>query len=226
MRRKKASRVQEWMNAYDDNMNEIGVYARSYIHYHKMWHRVVQCWIVGKTEEGVRVYLQRRSFEKMSHPGRYDVTSGGHVSAGEEPEEAVLRETEEETGIRLNPDKLLSLGYVKEPVGNDREIAYLYVYVETDPPFRPGEEVIYMVSADIDEFYEMMKGERDSVVVIPAIKTGPMTEEAFSVTMENCCMHRNFLDIVYPYIKKMMENGEDGPDGSDGSSGLSQDRSK
>ena len=71
-----------------------------------------------------------------------------------------------------------------------------------------------------------MKGERDSVVVIPAIKTGPMTEEAFSVTMENCCMHRNFLDIVYPYIKKMMENGEDGPDGSVGNSGLSQNRSK
>ena len=110
------------------------------------------------------------------------MTSGGHVSAGEEPEEAVLRETEEETGYRLNPDKLLSLGYAKEPVGNDREIAYLYVYVETDPPFRPGEEVIYMVSADIDRilWHEMMKGERDSVVVIPAIKTGPMTEEAFS----------------------------------------------
>ncbi len=204
MRRKRAPRVQELMNAYDNNMNEIGVYARSYIHYHKMWHKVVQCWIVGRTEAGIRVYLQRRSFEKMSHPGRYDVTAGGHVSAGELPEDAVLRETQEEIGLRLDTDRLQSLGYVKEVAGNDREIAYLYVYEEANPPFRPGKEVIYMVSADIDDFYAMMKGERESIVVVPAIKTGPMHEEAFSVTMENCCMHQNFLDVVYPYIKETM----------------------
>ncbi len=45
-------------------MNEIGVYARSYIHYHKMWHKVVQCWIVGRTEAGIRVSSAAPFFEK------------------------------------------------------------------------------------------------------------------------------------------------------------------
>ena len=73
----------------------------------------------------------------MSHPGRYDVTAGGHVSAGELPEDAVLRETQEEIGLRLDTDRLQSLGYVKEVAGNDREIAYLYVYEEANPSLPP-----------------------------------------------------------------------------------------
>ena len=85
-----------------------------------------------------------------------------------------------------------------------RSVCVWILAEEANPPFRPGKEVIYMVSADIDDFYAMMKGERESIVVVPAIKTGPMHEEAFSVTMENCCMHQNFLDVVYPYIKETM----------------------
>ena len=38
-----------------------------------------------------------------------------------------FRETQEEIGLRLDTDRLQSLGYVKEVAGNDREIAYLYV---------------------------------------------------------------------------------------------------
>ena len=42
--------------------------------------------------------------------------------------------------------------------------------------------------------------------MIPAIKTGPMHDEAFTVKMDNCCFHRNFLDVIYPYIKENMKN--------------------
>ena len=132
---------------------------------------------------------------------RKAITVGGHVAAGEEPLAAVLRETSEEIGLRLDPGKLICLDYVKEAVEHDREIAYLYIYAEKDPPFRPGKEVIYMVSADIDDFYDLMTGEKEEITVIPAIKTGPMHDEAFTVKMDNCCFHRNFLDVIYPYIK-------------------------
>lgn len=215
MKRKRSRRPQEMVTGYDDAMNDIGVYARSFVHYSGIWHKVVQCWIVCRTEAGIRVYLQRRSFEKQSHPGRYDITAAGHVGAGEEPLDAILREASEEIGIRLSREKIHELGYTKEAVGTDREIAYLYVYVEKDPPFRPGKEVIYMVSADIDDFCALMKGEKESITVIPAIKTGPMHDEAFSVTMENCCMHQSFLDIVCPYVHRLL--GETGDGGSENS---------
>ncbi len=207
MRRKRSRRIQEMLTAYDDNMNDIGVYARSFVHYHGMWHKVVQCWIISVEDDGVRVYLQRRSFEKKSHPGRYDITAAGHVSAGEERMEAILRETSEEIGLSLERDRIYELGYIKEEVEHDREIAYLYVYVEKDPPFLPGKEVIYMVSADIDDFRDLMTGEKETITVVPAIKTGPMHEEAFSVKMDNCCFHQNFLDVVYPYIKEHFGKG-------------------
>ena len=105
----------------------------SFVHYSGIWHKVVQCWIVCRTEAGIRVYLQRRSFEKQSHPGRYDITAAGHVGAGEEPLDAILREASEEIGIRLNRQKIHELGYIKEAVGTDREIAYLYCLLYTSP---------------------------------------------------------------------------------------------
>ena len=40
------------------------------------------------------------------------------------------------------------------------------------------------------------------ITVIPAIRTGPMTNEAFKVGPQNFCNHRSFLEIVYPYIKE------------------------
>ena len=61
-----------------------------------------------------------------------------------------------------------------------------------------------MVSADLDDFYELLTGKREEITVIPAIKTGPMHEEAFSVGLENCSVHQNFIDVVYPYIKKLL----------------------
>ncbi len=90
-----------------------------------------------------------------------------------------FRETQEEIGLRLDTDRLQSLGYVKEVAAMIVKSPIYMFYEEANPPFRPGKEVIYMVSADIDDFYAMMKGERESIVVVPAIKTGPMHEEAF-----------------------------------------------
>ena len=88
---KRSKKKPEMLTAYDENMNEIGVFARPVVHYNGMWHRVAQCWVVGMSEKGPRIYLQRRSFEKKSHPGRYDITAGGHVSAGETPRYAMTR---------------------------------------------------------------------------------------------------------------------------------------
>lgn len=190
----------EMLTAYDDNMKEIGVFPRPVVHYNCMWHRVAQCWVIGGSEEGLRVYLQRRSFEKKSHPGRYDIAAGGHVSAGEEPRTAMVREIAEETGLHITEDKLVHIGEYREVSGKDHEIASIFVYYEDNPPFSPGEEVIYMVSADIEDFRALSEGEKEEIIVIPAIRTGPMLEEAFRVGPHNFCNHKSFMEIVYPYI--------------------------
>ena len=59
-----------------------------------------------KTEKGYDLLLQKRSKEKDSFPGCYDISSAGHISAGDEPLETALRELEEELGIKAEPEQL------------------------------------------------------------------------------------------------------------------------
>lgn len=193
------------LTAYDRNLNVIREFPRSQVHRMGLWHHVSQCWIVGAGPTGVRVYLQRRSYEKKTHPGKYDLSSGGHVAAGERPDVAMSRELREETGIIVRPESLISVGMVPEISGLDHEMAHLYVSFQSDPPFRPGEEVIYMVSVDLEEFYRLCIGQQDSVEVIPAIRTGPMMHERFIVPRSDICIHRSFAEVIYPFIKDYMD---------------------
>ncbi len=51
--------------------------------------------------DGKLLIQQRQSFKK-GWPGLWDVSVGGHVSAGESPREAAERETEEELGLDIS----------------------------------------------------------------------------------------------------------------------------
>lgn len=75
------------------------------------WHRAAHVWIITPDD---RVLLQKRSLAKENHPGLWDVSSAGHVSAGETAIDAALRETEEELGIRIDAADLEPLGITRE----------------------------------------------------------------------------------------------------------------
>lgn len=62
-------------------------------------HRTSHVWILRKTDSGVEVLLQKRSKNKDSNPGRYDISSAGHVPAGQDFLSSALRELAEELGI-------------------------------------------------------------------------------------------------------------------------------
>ena len=80
------------------------------------WHRSVHVWIVAP--DG-RILLQRRSLKKENHPGMWDVSSAGHLSAGENAIDAAIRETAEEIGMQLREEEL-------EPIGITRETHVLH----------------------------------------------------------------------------------------------------
>ena len=196
----KDRRKQERLTAYDRNMKVMGDFPRTYVHKNGLWHKVAQCWIAGITSSGIRVYLQRRSYEKRTHPGKYDISSGGHVAAGERPDIAMARELREETGIVMRSDSLIPVGVLPEISDLDHEMAYIYVSIQNDPPFRPGDEVIYMVSADLEEYWKLCKGEIDKIELVPAIRTGPLLHEKFLVPRSDICIHRSFTELAYPFI--------------------------
>ncbi|KAF8103087.1 hypothetical protein N665_0188s0045 [Sinapis alba] len=75
---------------------------RSEIHRDGDYHRAVHVWIfVESTQE---LLLQLRSDDKDSWPGQWDISSAGHISAGDPSLISAQREMEEELGIKLPKD--------------------------------------------------------------------------------------------------------------------------
>lgn len=48
-----------------------------------------------------RILLQKRAKTKQVQPGKWDISVGGHLIAGEDWSGALLRETEEELGVKV-----------------------------------------------------------------------------------------------------------------------------
>ena len=69
-------------------------------------HRSSHVWLVRKKEGRVEILLQKRSGNKDSFPGCYDISSAGHIPAGEDYLSSALRELKEELGEELAPEEL------------------------------------------------------------------------------------------------------------------------
>ncbi len=113
------------------------VAERNYAHSVGLWHSTVHIWIVrtdtnGKTE----LLLQKRAANKDSNPGMYDISSAGHISAGDSILESAVREIHEELGIVAEPSDFEPVGVRRvEFDGNfygkpfhDREFSNIFIY--------------------------------------------------------------------------------------------------
>lgn len=140
---------------YDEDLKEIGKAPREEAHRKGLLHQVVHCWVAARQEEEIWLYFQQRSFEKKDFPGLYDLAVGGHIDAGEEATEALLREMREEIGVVPQKDRLRYLGIRREEIRlgtfYDREIAQVYLYDPLQPSFSPGEEVERMIGIPLPE---------------------------------------------------------------------------
>lgn len=127
-----------------DVLNEDGtksgvIRERGVAHREGSLHATVHMWVVRKNQKsGYDVLLQKRSAYKDSNPGCYDISSAGHVAAGDEILESAVREMQEELGIHAAKEQL---HYVGEHRGSfeavfygrlfkDNELSSVYVYTE------------------------------------------------------------------------------------------------
>lgn len=60
-----------------------------------------------------KIILQKRSLTKNNDPGKLTTAVSGHVASGQNYIEAAVRETLEETGIKIDAADLTSLGIVR-----------------------------------------------------------------------------------------------------------------
>ncbi len=157
-----------------DLCDENGVYAghvkeRTMVHRDGDRHRTVHIWVVRKKADGrIDVLLQKRSRNKDSYPGCYDISSAGHIPAGEEYETAALRELREELGIEAGKEDLRFIGihegYIEDVFWGrefkDYEISAVYLYekpVEISGLILQESEVEEAVFMDYEKAFEKMQ---------------------------------------------------------------------
>ena len=102
------------MSEFLDIVNENGmptgrIVERSVAHLEGIWHRTSHVWLVRRKEEAVQVLLQKRTAVK-SFPGCYDISSAGHIPAGEDFLPSALRELKEELGVSAKAEELICCG--------------------------------------------------------------------------------------------------------------------
>ena len=145
------------------------VKERSMVHRQGDFHRTVHMWVIRRENDGrVQVLLQKRSKNKDAYPGCYDISSAGHVQAGDDFLPAALRELSEELGIAAQPQDLTFIGfhegYIEDEFWGspfrDWEISAVYLYekpVEISELSLQESEVEEAVFMEYEKILEKMK---------------------------------------------------------------------
>ena len=169
----------ELFDELDSEGNKTGIVKeRGVVHEEGALHATSHVWIVRKNGQDIDtdsgtvqrydVLLQKRSENKDSNPGCYDISSAGHVEAGRGYLESAIRELEEELGIQALPEQLKEIGirrcgFEGEFYGRpfkDNEISMLYLYeeaVDIEKLRLQESEVSEVIWMDYRECYEKIR---------------------------------------------------------------------
>lgn len=90
--------VDEPVAVYDAGGGVVGVAPRGVVYQDGLWH--ASTGVLVRSGDGERIYLHRRSPDKLIFAGCYDCWAGGVLGPGETPDAAAARELDEELGVR------------------------------------------------------------------------------------------------------------------------------
>lgn len=147
----------ELLDYYDsENKEKLGTKERDLVHEENLWHREVSVWVLNEKKE---LLVQKRSANKKQAPNKYGLCAG-HVDPNETEIQTAIRETFEETGIKLKESDLNFLDiYVNNEDGN-KHFKYMYVVRTTmkieDMTMQPEEvsELKYITLVELKKIVE------------------------------------------------------------------------
>lgn len=160
----------EMIDIYDASLRPIGTMDRVEAHKTGQWHRTFHCWIVDIVRK--RIIFQTRAFNSKTHPGKLDISAAGHLASGESVEDGI-REIQEELGLDIQFDELISAGNrveVSDHPGGPKNREYQAVYFLktkleiTDYRPDPG-EVAGLASLPIPDAIELFSERLPSLTV-------------------------------------------------------------
>jgi isopentenyldiphosphate isomerase len=138
----------EYFEVVDEQGNPTGaVQERALIHARGFWHQTVHIWVY---RPGGDILLQKRSLRKESHPGLWDVSAAGHVAVGESALQSALRESREELGLVIPPDRLRFIAKTRRTmvslegayIDNEFTSVYLFCFRGEEGDLSPDPEEV------------------------------------------------------------------------------------
>lgn len=127
----------EVFDVVDSNDLVIGTSTRGEVHRQGLFHRATHIFVFNRAGQ---VFLQQRSMEKDSAPGKWGSACSGHVDSGESYEDSARREMLEELGVEVSgPLEPL----FKERARRETGFEFVWVYrTEHSGPFVLNEHEI------------------------------------------------------------------------------------
>lgn len=152
----------EFFDVLDEQGNKTGkIKARSEVHRDGDWHKSVHIWIVNDKDE---ILLQKRSSNKDSYPNMWDISSAGHLTAGDDSLSGAVREIKEELGVDIQYFQLKLIGvrkksdkYTSTFINNEFNDVYLLrLSLDLDKITLQEEEVSEVRYVSINKFRDMI----------------------------------------------------------------------
>ena len=186
----------EMLDVVDENGLPTGaIVPRSLAHARGIPHRTAHVWLLRLRKGAVEVLLQKRSAQKESWPGCYDISSAGHIPAGSDFIPSALRELREELGVTAAPEDLRFCG---------NRIAHAEKVFDGKPFLDQEYARVFVLPLDQDaEAFHVQQDEVDSVCWMPladcirAVKTHSIPN----------CIYSEELDMVQNTARRIFPCG-------------------
>jgi 8-oxo-dGTP pyrophosphatase MutT (NUDIX family) len=123
-------------------------------------------WMWHKTDNGANILLQKRALTKKTAPGFYHISAAGHINVGESPIEAALRETKEELGLAVDPERLY-LVHITRTARHPQSLLHVFTYeLKGDEAFSFDDGEVELVQwHDLEAFHAMTKNAAEHQLV-------------------------------------------------------------
>lgn len=144
--------LKQILEIVNENDEVVGLENRTKIHTEGLLHREIHVWFITPNGE---IVFQHRAKDKDTYPDKLDATVGGHVEPNDSYEKTAIKECKEETGLDINPNKLLFLTKMRKESFDEKtglknntiraQYAYLYEGKVLDLQVEEGKAVGFEV---------------------------------------------------------------------------------
>ena len=161
----------EYFDLLDEFGNKIGkTKLRSKVHRDGDWHKGVHIWVINNDND---ILLQRRCATKDSNPNMLDISSAGHLQAGDSSQEAAIRELKEELDLDVTKDELIfietiknSLRYTETFINNEFDDVYIVrTNKKIDEMKFQKEKISEIMYIPYNEFKKMVNNRQPDLLV-------------------------------------------------------------